>query len=93
MKLLICIIDDFYADEAEQKLKEKGYRMTKLSSSGGFFKKGNSTFLFGVEEDDLDLLFAELQATCLEIEQKKEHRSEQTFRYTSFLIKVDAIAP
>ncbi len=56
MKLLVCIIEDFYTDYVEKDLREKGYRMTELSSSGGFLKKGSTTFLFGVHETDVDQL-------------------------------------
>ncbi|WP_353626611.1 cyclic-di-AMP receptor [Bacillus sp. JCM 19041] len=44
MKLLVCIIEDFYADHVEKDLREQGYRMTELSSSGGFLRKGSTTF-------------------------------------------------
>jgi uncharacterized protein YaaQ len=39
MKLLLCIIDNFYTDQVEMEMKEKGYRMTEIASSGGFLKK------------------------------------------------------
>ena len=53
MKLLVCILDNFYKDQVEKELREKGYRMTELASSGGFLRKGSTTFLFGANEDDL----------------------------------------
>jgi len=64
VKLLVCIIDNVYADEVEVQLKRQGYRMTELASSGGFWRKGNTTFLFGVEEqmvklENLYLLYKE----------------------------------
>lgn len=93
MKLLVCIIDNFYADEVEKRLKQKGYRMTKLASSGGFLKKGNTTFLFGTEEADIDSLSKELQAACLEVEKKKQQSSKQEHRYTSFILPVGSTAP
>ncbi len=93
MKLLVCIIDNFYADEVERRLKEKGYRMTELSSTGGFFQKGNTTFLFGIEEKDVDQLSQELQSACLEVEKKKQQSSKQKYRYTSFLLPVNGALP
>lgn len=93
MKLLVCIIDNFYVEEVKERLKEKGYRMTELSSTGGFFKKGNTTFLFGVEESAVDKLYEELNAACVEVEQKTEHRRKQQYRYTSFLIPAHKAAP
>ncbi|ARK29035.1 cyclic-di-AMP receptor [Halalkalibacter krulwichiae] len=93
MKLLVCIIDNFYADEIELKLKKKGYRMTELASSGGFWRKGNTTFLFGVEEEDVQQLKGVLKATCLDYEKRKRRKSQQAHRYTSFLLDVKDSAP
>ena len=86
MKLLVCIIDNLYADEVELQLRKQGYRMTELASSGGFWKKGNTTFLFGVEDTDLDSLSEALQAVCLNVEKRKQRSSKQAHRYTSFLL-------
>ena len=86
MKLVVCIIDNVYADEVEVQLRKKGYRMTELASSGGFWKKGNTTFLFGVEEADLDELSEALQTVCKHVERKKQRTSKQAHRYTSFLL-------
>ncbi|NEU31914.1 transcriptional regulator [bacterium LRH843] len=86
MKLLICIIDNMYADEVEIQLRKKGYRMTELASSGGFWKKGNTTFLFGIEDQDFEGLSKELKAICMDVEEKKQRSSKQKFRYTSFLL-------
>lgn len=86
MKLLVCIIDNVYADEVEMQLRKQGYRMTELASSGGFWRKGNTTFLFGVEEADLDQFSEALQAACINFERKKQRSSKQAHRYTSFLL-------
>ncbi|MCL7749302.1 cyclic-di-AMP receptor [Halalkalibacter alkaliphilus] len=93
MKLLICIIDNVYADEVELKLKKQGYRMTELASSGGFWRKGNTTFLFGVEEKDIKELQAALKSVCLDLEKRKQKSSKQAHRYTSFLLDVKDAAP
>ncbi|ADC50236.1 MULTISPECIES: cyclic-di-AMP receptor [Alkalihalophilus] len=93
MKLLICIIDDFYADEVEKELRDEGYRMTELASSGGFLKKGNTTFLFGVEEEDLPKLKTALKAACLTVEGKKKRKSSTAHRYTSFLVNASHAVP
>ncbi|MCM3714338.1 cyclic-di-AMP receptor [Halalkalibacter oceani] len=93
MKLLVCIIDNMYANEVETQLRKQGYRMTELASSGGFWRKGNTTFLFGVEEADLPGLSDALKAACLDVEKKKQRASKQEHRYTSFLLQVKDAAP
>lgn len=91
MKLYVCIIEDYYADEVEVHLKNKGYRMTKLASSGGFMKKGNTTFLFGVDDNDIQELSNELKAACLKVEEKKQRPNNQAYRYTAFSIPVNGL--
>ncbi|WP_368505615.1 cyclic-di-AMP receptor [Alkalihalophilus sp. As8PL] len=93
MKLLVCIIDDFYASEVERELREEGYRMTELASTGGFLKKGNTTFLFGIEETDLENLKAALKDACLSLEVKKKRKSKTDHRYTSFLVDASHAMP
>jgi uncharacterized protein YaaQ len=93
VKLLVCIIDNVYADEVEIQLKKQGYRMTELASSGGFWKKGNTTFLFGVEETDVSQLQEAIKKACLHIEKRKRRSSKQAHRYTSFLLDVKDAAP
>ncbi|WP_100398050.1 cyclic-di-AMP receptor [Bacillus sp. FJAT-44742] len=86
MKLFICIVESFYRDEIETKMKEKGYRMTELSSSGGFLKRGNTTFLFGVRDSGVVELKSSLKDICTAYEQKKGKCSPDSHRFTSFLL-------
>ncbi|MFC3526266.1 cyclic-di-AMP receptor [Marinococcus halophilus] len=73
MKLLLCIIDNFYTDQVEMEMKEKGYRMTEIASSGGFLKKGNTTFLFGVDEEEVPKLKTDLKDICLAYEKHRKN--------------------
>ncbi len=54
MKLILAIISDTLITEIAKALTEANYKSTKLSSTGGFRKKGNTTLLIGVEEDRVD---------------------------------------
>lgn len=56
MKMVIAIIENEYVDEVLKELLEKDIRTTRMSSTGGFLKSGNTTFLIGVEDDKLDEL-------------------------------------
>ncbi|MFB4213801.1 cyclic-di-AMP receptor [Shouchella sp. JSM 1781072] len=93
MKLLVCIIEDFYADHVERELRDQGYRMTELSSSGGFLKKGSTTFLFGVHETDVEQLQQSLKDACLEVEKRKQRKDKKTHRFTSFLLPAANATP
>lgn len=51
MKLLIFVTEDGAADAAVDVLVEQGFRVTRLASTGGFLRKGNTTLLVGLEDD------------------------------------------
>lgn len=54
MKLIIAIIQDKFVNNLVRNFLDYDIKITKLSSTGGFLKSGNSTFLIGVEEHELD---------------------------------------
>lgn len=54
MKLLFAIMSDDDAKNVSAKLVKHHFQVTKLSSSGGFLKVGNTTLLVGLEEDKID---------------------------------------
>ena len=64
MKLLIAIVQDADVNFLVDALTEGGHRITKLSTTGGFLKKGNTTLLIGVEEENLDQLLAIIENNC-----------------------------
>lgn len=54
MKLIYAIINSDDAQRVQTKLTKQGYTVTKLASTGGFLKVGNTTFLIGVEEEKVE---------------------------------------
>lgn len=54
MKLLLFVTEDNVADATVDILIEQGFRVTRLASTGGFLRKGNTTLLVGIEEDAID---------------------------------------
>jgi uncharacterized protein YaaQ len=63
-KLLIIIAADADADVLIQRLVERGYPATKISSSGGFLRRGNATILSGVDADELEKVLAIVRQEC-----------------------------
>ncbi|MGQ9692649.1 MAG: cyclic-di-AMP receptor, partial [Thermaceae bacterium] len=49
MRLILAIVQDADAPGLTKALLEKGFRSTKLASTGGFLREGNTTLLLGVE--------------------------------------------
>ena len=54
MKLILSIINSSDAHNVSLALTKAKIQITKLSSSGGFLKKGNVTFITGVEDEKVD---------------------------------------
>lgn len=63
-KLIVVITSD---DEAEALIKcliERGYPATKVSSTGGFLRRGNATIFSGVEASDIENVLAIIRNEC-----------------------------
>lgn len=54
MKMIFAIVHDEDGHKVMDNLNEKGYSVTKLCSTGGFLKAGNTTLLVGVEKEKVD---------------------------------------
>lgn len=64
MKLVLAVVQNQNAGPVLEKLLEKGLRATKLASTGGFLRQGNTTFLIGVENERVPEVIEILQNTC-----------------------------
>lgn len=64
MKLIVCIVDDMDIHALLDALSEGGYQATKLSSSGGFLKRGNTTLLIGVENEKKETVLEIIKKVC-----------------------------
>lgn len=53
MKLIIGIVHKDDASHTTKALVSAGFYVTKLATTGGFFKKGNVTLLVGTEEENV----------------------------------------
>lgn len=54
MKLILCIAREDDANRLIERLVEQEYRATRIPTSGGFLKRGNSTVVVGVEDYHVD---------------------------------------
>lgn len=64
LKLIIIIASDSDVDRLIKRLVEQGYPATKISSTGGFLRRGNATLLSGVEASEIDALIAMIRTEC-----------------------------
>jgi len=56
MKLIMAIVQDKDSNRLANEFIDANIRATKLSSTGGFLKAGNSTFIIGIEDDRVQLI-------------------------------------
>ena len=69
MKLIIAIVQDDDASDLIDIITEEGFRVTKLATTGGFLKSGNTTLMIGVEQDKVDKVLAMIEEICKTREQ------------------------
>lgn len=56
MKLVFAIVHDEDGPKVMDELNRNGFSVTKLCSTGGFLKAGNTTLLVGVDESNVDVV-------------------------------------
>ena len=50
MKLLVTIVQDQDVNRLMDRLSERGFQFTRISTTGGFLKEGNTTLLIGMKD-------------------------------------------
>jgi uncharacterized protein YaaQ len=53
-KLVIVVIQNEVADAVVDALLEADFRTTRLASTGGFLRRGNTTLMIGADESQVD---------------------------------------
>jgi uncharacterized protein YaaQ len=63
-KLLVIIVSDADADGLIQATVQRGLAATKIGSTGGFLRRGNTTLLIGVPAADVDEVLGLIRRLC-----------------------------
>ncbi|MFZ4454494.1 cyclic-di-AMP receptor [Salibacterium aidingense] len=64
MKLIVAVVQDKDSNRLSNALVEEDFRATKLASTGGFLRAGNTTFLIGVEDEQVQSVLEIIQDNC-----------------------------
>jgi uncharacterized protein YaaQ len=64
LKLVTAIIHDDDAHKVMDELSSRGFRVTKLASTGGFLKSGNTTLIIGAEEEKVEEVITIIENKC-----------------------------
>lgn len=70
MKLVVAIVQNQDSKRLSDSFVEQGVRATKLSSTGGFLRAGNTTFLVGTPDDEVNNVLAIIEENCSTRQQK-----------------------
>ena len=54
MKLILAILSDQDTEPVSQALTGSEFRVTRIASTGGLFRRGSTTLLVGVEDEKVD---------------------------------------
>lgn len=69
MKLVVAVIQDQDSNRLSNALTKHDFRATKLASTGGFLRSGNTTFLVGVDDERIPQLLDVIRDNCRSREQ------------------------
>jgi uncharacterized protein YaaQ len=69
MKLIVAVVQNDDANDVVDALLEAEFRTTRLASTGGFLRRGNTTILIGVEDAQVD--------TAIDVIRRKAHSRAQ----------------
>ena len=64
MRMIIAMVQDQEVNALLSALTEKGYTATKLASTGGFLRQGNTTLLIGTEETKVQEVVDTIKELC-----------------------------
>ena len=93
MRLLMAIVRDEFAGDVAAALSEKGLGVTRISTTGGFWRRGNVTLLVGLDESEVDLALGIIDANAgPDVDASLAQRSHPPHRVTIFVLDVDSFA-
>lgn len=69
MKMIIAVVQDKDAAKLMEQLVARGQRATKLASTGGFLREGNTTFMIGSADEEVDTVLQIIRDVCRAREQ------------------------
>jgi uncharacterized protein YaaQ len=64
MKLIVAVVQDQDSNRLSKALMDHNFRTTKLATTGGFLRSGNTTFLIGTEDIRVDKALQIIQENC-----------------------------
>ena len=93
MKLLLAIVRGDHAADVTFSLNDAGFSVTRISTTGGFWRRGNATLLIGVDDNRVDDALALIDSNAgPEIDLSSAPASHPTRRATIFVLGINETA-
>jgi uncharacterized protein YaaQ len=80
---MMVVLNNSDADEVIKELIDEDYRVTRVASTGGFLRRGNTTLFVGTEGDQIDRALEIIKESSVEPLQPGQRRA------TVFVLDVD----
>lgn len=64
MKLIVAVVQDQVGNRLSKALMDHNYRATKLATTGGFLRSGNTTFLIGTDDNQVERALRIIKENC-----------------------------
>lgn len=64
MKMIYAIVRNDNEDDVVTQLTQHHYSVTRLSTTGGFLRKGNTTLMIGAEDEKVDEVISLIKQEC-----------------------------
>lgn len=74
MKLVVAVVQDQDVNRLVDALMEHSFSATKLASTGGFLREGNTTVLIGVDDEAVDEVVSLVNNACQSRKKEAVHR-------------------
>ncbi len=89
MKLIIAVVQNEDADAVVDALLENDFRATRLASTGGFLRRGNTTIMIGVQDEQVDQVLDLIRQEARSRSQSQDAGEVQTAAATVFVLDLE----
>ncbi len=90
MKLILAIVSNDDAQNVSTVLTKENYSVTRLATTGGFLKAGNTTIIVGTETDNVDHVIELIgRESKKRVEVVPSSASYDLGRFASFPVEVE----
>lgn len=88
-KLIIAVVQNEDADNVVDALLEDEFRATRLASTGGFLRRGNTTLMVGADEGQIDRIMDLVRSNARSNSTSSDGSEVQSAAATVFVLDLE----